>query len=83
MENQLTDVQLKAIKDSIIDSMRASLSRTPLVFDPNFDKMTSSVADMIIMRTQQVLKKEVKSITIPKKEVKKIKKISKKKNARK
>lgn len=52
MENQLTEVQIKAIKNAITDSMRKSLSGSNLIYDPNFERSIEAVADLVIKNAQ-------------------------------
>lgn len=65
--NLLTEIQIKAIKDAITDSMRKSLSRSNLIYDPNFERSIEAVSDLVIKDTQKTLatkKEEVFNIKL-------------------
>lgn len=71
--NSLTEVQVKAIKGAIADSMRKSLSKSNLIYDVNFDSMIDFITNNIIENAQNVLGGKTKNVVIA----------NKKKNARK
>lgn len=71
--NSLTEIQIKAIKNSILSSMRKSLSGTPLAYDVAFEQKTNMIADSIIEESQKILAKSSQKLAL----------VNKKKNARK
>ena len=58
--NSLTEVQVKAIKGAIADSMRKSLSKSNLIYDVNFDSMIDFITNNIIENAQNVLGEKLK-----------------------
>lgn len=56
--NSLTEIQIKAVKSAIADSMRKSLSKTNLIYDTAFEQMISLISDNIIKNAQETLMKE-------------------------
>lgn len=55
--NLLTEIQIKAIKNAIANSMRKSLSRSNLIYDPNFERSIEAVSDLVIKDAQETLTK--------------------------
>ena len=72
--NSLTQIQIVAVKAAITESMRISLAKTNLKYDPQFEQITEAIASSIIDNAQIILKTT--------KVVKNEKLINKKKNAR-
>lgn len=64
--NSLTEIQIKAVRESIMDSLRRSLSMTNLKYDPKFDQTINLIADGVINNAQVKLEKP--KLEKPKKE---------------
>ena len=65
--NLLTKIQEDAIVEAIVESMRISLSRSNLAFDPNFEKGCTAVAESVIAKTKKILSiKKVETKDTPK-----------------
>lgn len=55
--NSLTEIQIKAVKTAIADSMRKSLSKTNLIYDTAFEQMIDLISENIIKNAQETLMK--------------------------